>query len=156
MLKVLLLLTSIITVAALVANLGLFGESEVVVAFAKWGMTSVLGVIITTAIGISKGLFTKAHRLRVSLDFESRPPGDVRLDTERCTYQLLDEDGNQIQEGKITPVPEGQSWECTLPAKAWESFYIKLNLEERGGINKWVVGPFYSFRTFQKAEVVTT
>jgi len=151
-LKILLVLTSVITIAAVAANLGIFGESEIVASFAKWGLTGVIGVIITSAIGIYEGLFTKAHRLRVSLEFESRPPGEVRLDTEKCEYYLLDEDGKEIQKDKLTPVREGQNWECTLPVKAWESFYIKLKLEERGGI-KWVVGPFYSHQMFQKAEV---
>jgi len=155
-LKILLGLTSVITIAALAANLGLFGHSEILAGFAKWGLAGGLGVNIPAKVGISKGLFTRAHRLRVSVDFPSREPGDVTLDADQCEYQLLDEDGKEIKRDKIIPVREGLSWECTLPPKALESFYIKLYLAERGGRQaKMVVGPFYSFKTIQKAEVIS-
>jgi hypothetical protein len=151
-LMIVLILTSIITLAAVAANLGLFGESELVSNFAKWGLTGVLGVIVTTAVGISKGLFSKTNKLRVSITFKEKQPGEVRLDTTKCEYQLLDDKGNEIEKNKLTPVIKGQNWECTLPEKAIESFYVKLFLSDLGGVN-WIVGPFYSFESTQIAEV---
>ena len=149
---VLLILTSIITVAVVLANLGLFGESEVVTGFATWGLGGVLVVIVTTAVGIAKGLFTKAQPLVVSVDFSGTQSSNVQL--ESGAYELFDIHSKKIGEGTLSPVPRGTGWECTIPPNAWESYFIKLDLMETGGAKKWRVGPFTSFTLIHQAEMV--
>ena len=150
----LLLLTIVITGAVLAANLGLFGESEIVRNFANWGLVPILGGIVAAYVAITRGFFAKVRRLRVSLGFEGKNPGEVALDPGRCKYQLLDEDGKDVGRGTVIPVAEGQGWECTLPPKAGEAYFVILTLQDSGGTT-WRVGPFYTFRTSQTAEVMT-
>jgi len=152
-LKVLLILTSVITIAAVGANLGLFGEGESVTSFAKWGMTSVLGFIITAAVGISKDLFTEGYRLHVPIVFENKEPGEVLLDPARCKYELRDEDYRVTKEDTVIPVEEGAGWVCILPAKTRESNTITLYLQDEED-TIWRVGPFRSSYIPQTAKKV--
>lgn len=150
----LLLLTIVITGAVLAANLGLFGESDIVRNFANWGLVPVLGAIVTAYVAITRGFFAKVRRLRVSLGFGGKDPGEVELDPRGCRYQLLDEQGKDVGRGTVIPVTEGQGWECTLPPNAWEAYFIILTLHDSEGTT-WRAGPFYTNRTSQTAEVMT-
>jgi hypothetical protein len=150
-LVVLLILTIVITVAVVAANLGIFGESEVVSSFADWGLAGVLALIISTTIGIAKGLFTRAQPLVVVVEFPGQPQGSVQIQSGK--YELLDIRNKLEGEGKLIPVPKGLGgWEFTIPPEGWQSYYFALYLEEEAG-RKWTVGPYPTFELKHEAEV---
>ena len=149
-LVVFLVLTIVITVAVVLASLGLFGESELVSSFADWGLVGVLGVIITTTIGIAKGLFTRAQPLVVVVEFPDEPEGSVQIQSGK--YELLDIRNKLKGEGKLNPVPKALGWEFTIPPEGWQSYYFALYLKDDEG-RKWTVGPYPTFELKHEAEV---
>jgi len=149
---VFLILTAVIAVAVVLANLGFFGESELVSSFASWGLVEVLAVIIVTTVGITKGLFTRAQPLVVVVEFPVQGQESIQIKSGR--YELLDIYSKVEVQGKLIPIPSGQGWEFTIPPEGWKSYYFALYLEEQGG-KQWAVGPEKTFELNHKAEVQT-
>lgn len=138
--------------AAILVGLGVFPQANT--ELFKWligtGITEILGAVLWAF----RDSFRSKGKVSVNVLFPGKPPADVALDTERCTYELRDGDSNQVkQKGKLIPTLGPGGWQCVLPPSVSPTDYVKLFLTEKDG-DRWEVGWFVALVTTQQATQV--
>lgn len=139
---VLVFIVLLTAVAAVAANLGIFGLDPDST-FAKTTLGAVLVEIVSAVIYVwrSGGLVPTMASAIVAFEGES-DPGAIDLDAEGCTYRITDMRANVKESGKVGLVYGHAGWECKFPSPKELDVSVTLRLVERGG-RVWEVRPFY-------------
>jgi hypothetical protein len=142
-------------VAAVAANLGLFGLDPNS-AFAKVTLGAVLVEIVTAVLLVwrSGGLMPSVASAVIAFEGEEDPKGvDLDLDAEDCTYRVTDMRAKVKETGKVGLVYGNAGWECKFPSPKELDVSVTLRLVEKSG-KAWEVRPFYPLSRDVKARVV--
>jgi hypothetical protein len=139
---VLLLILLLTAVAALLANLGLFGldpNSN----FAKTTLAAVLLEVVAAVVLVWKtGALQRTFVSAIIRFPDDIQPGSVDLDLSLCCFEVRDMKAEIKSSGKVNVVWGFAGWECRFPSPTDLDESITLTLKERNG-RTWEVRPFY-------------
>lgn len=129
-------------VAAVFANLGLFGldpNSN----FAKTTLGAVLLEIIAAVVLVWKTGALQATHISAAIRFPNDVQADgVDLDHSSCYYEIRNMKAEVKSSGKVSVVWGYAGWECRFPSPGDLDESITLMLKEKNG-KVWEVRPFY-------------
>jgi hypothetical protein len=129
-------------IAAVLANLGLFGldpNSN----FAKTTLGAVLIEIISAVVLVWKTGALQSNYISASIKFTSDGQVEnVSLDPDGCSYEIRNMKAEIKDTGKVNVVWGVGGWECKFPSPTDLDESITLTLKERTG-KVWEVRPFY-------------
>jgi hypothetical protein len=129
-------------VAAVLANLGLFGldpNSN----FAKTTLGAVLVEIVSAVILVWKSGILAPSFVSATIKFpQDIEANEIDFDISACCYEIRDSLAKVKASGKINVVLGNGGWECRLPAPSDPDESITLTLKEKNG-KIWEVRPFY-------------
>ena len=131
----------ITAMAAVLANLGLFGldpKSN----FAKTTLGAVLFEIITAVIGVWKTGVLRSTTISATINFSDNELRDIDLNPNACFYEIRDMKAKIKSTGKLGVVWSHGGWECRFPSPQDQHDSILLTLTEKNG-EKWEVRPFF-------------
>ena len=138
--------------AAILVGLGIFQQGDP--DLFKWLIGTGIAEILGAVIWAFRDSFRPKSKMSVNIVFPGKPPSDVAMDTEQCTYELRDGDSNQVKDkGKLIPTLGPGGWQCILPTSVSPTDYVKLFLTERDG-DQWEVGWFVALVMTQQATQV--
>lgn len=147
---VFLFIVLITAVAAVLANLGLFGldpNSN----FAKTTLGAVLVEIVAAMILVWKtGILQPSSILAAIIFPDGVSPVNVDLDLDACFYEIRDMRAQVKNKDKLGVVWERGGWQCRLPRPPDPTHLMILRLTERNG-TKWEVRPFHPLSREVKA-----
>ena len=138
---VLLFILLLTAVAAVVANLALFGldpNSN----FAKTTLGAVLIEIAAAMVLVWRTGALKPAHVSAAIRFPVMPPDSVDLDLASCYYEVRDVRAEVRQSGRVNVVFGHAGWECRFPSPTDLDESITLTLKEKNG-RMWEVRPFY-------------
>jgi hypothetical protein len=137
--------------AALVANLGLFGVSQDST-FAKTSLGAILLEIVGGLIYVWRTGVLSGKAISVVIQFPENL-GKVLLDTDKCFYEVRDQQANIRAKGKIgVAIGISGSWECRIPTPGeYESVALQLTARDR---KVWEVRSFYPLSRTENAVIV--
>jgi hypothetical protein len=129
-------------VAAVLANLGLWGLDPNST-FAKTTLGAVLVEIVTALILVWKTGVLQPTAVSAAIHFSNGTSADdIELDPNGCTYEIRDMRSKIKMTGSLSVVWGHAGWECKFPSPKSLDDSITLKLTERGG-RLWEVRPFY-------------
>jgi hypothetical protein len=137
-------------VAAVFANLGLWGLDPNSL-FAKTTLGAVLVEIVSALILVWKTGVLHPRTVSAAILFSDHTnSAHVDLDPNGCTYEVRDMRAKIKSTGKLSVVLGHTGWECKFPSPKSLDDSITLKLSERGG-TVWEVRPFYPLSREVKA-----
>ena len=139
---VLVFIVLLTAVAAVAANLGVFGLDPDST-FAKTTLGAVLVEIVSAVVYVwrSGGLVPSMASASIAFEGEADPKG-VELDADSCTYKITDMKAKVKESGKVGLVYGHAGWECKFPGPKELDVSVTLRLVEKRG-KVWEVRPFY-------------
>ncbi len=128
--------------AAVAANLGLFGLDPTS-NFAKTTLAGVLVEIAGAVIYVWRTSALGPGNVSAVIHFEDEDePENINWDLEACTYQVRDMQAEVKSNGKLNIVWEHAGWECKFPSPEKLDESVTLTLTDKQG-RVWEVRPFY-------------
>lgn len=145
------ILTIITAVIVLLANIGAFGEEVRLSEFAKWGIGGVLAEIVVATIAAFRLEISPPRNMLMIFNLKSSSISGTNL--ERCSYEIKDTKGKQVDEGKNIPIgrADKSGWfQCyiTIPPKMSHMYLTTMTLEDDQG-NKYLAKDYLLQHTLE-------
>ena len=143
---VLLVIVLLTSVAALAANLGVFGldpNSN----FAKVSLTAILVEIVGAFVYLAKQAYsgspmTISAMIKFPDTIDQSHLSNMQWDHSKCVYEIRDRQAQIESQGQVTVVLGSGGWECKLPNVNGLDDSIELRIVENNG-KVWEVPSFY-------------
>lgn len=134
------------SVAAIAANLGLFGLDPNS-SFAKVSLTAVLVEIVGAFVYLARQSYTSqltaiSAVIRFPDDIDHNRLADMRWDYTKCTYEIMDGKARVKSSGNMAVVLGDGGWECRVPTPDELDDSVELRMVEDNG-TVWEVPGFY-------------
>lgn len=107
-------ITAFAAVVTVLANINLFGSEVRQSDFAKWGITSIIGVIVSSTVLAFKRIVTPTPEIMLVFNLDPNIP---TTSLSECLYEINDNQGNSIGNGRVNVVRDTTSgfWRCFVP-----------------------------------------
>ena len=138
---VLLFIVLMTAIAAVAANLGVFGldpESR----FAQVTLSAVLVEVAAAVIFIWKARALEPSTVIARIRFpDGAHAEDISLDLDSCSYEIRGS-ASKVRSGRPSLTYGNAGWECRIPSPTGMEQAVRLTLVDRSN-RRWEVRPFY-------------